>query len=200
MTHEEVVAAYNRNNKNQTATSRELGIARSVVQYHLARAAKGGLTEAPVSGTPTGFNVERVTQHWHKGELTDEWPRFRPDAAGYEATIAAIEESMKKYEGIIPNVPHVILPPSTIYPSEDLATFYPIIDHHLGLYAWEPETGANYDLSIATKILRDSLSELVASAPNSDQAVILNIGDFFHSDNNRNRTERSNNILDADGR
>ncbi len=91
-------------------------------------------------------------------------------------------------------------PVPTVYGNENLATFYPIIDHHLGLYAWEPETGANYDLNIAQKILRDSLAELVGATPNSEQAVILNIGDFFHSDDNTNRTRRSGNILDADGR
>lgn len=196
MTNEVVLEAYKRNNNNQTATATELNVSRATVQWHLSQAAKKGLTAPEISATPLGFNVKRVTQHVRKDTgLVEEWTQFTPDSETYNATLAAIDESMKKYEGVIP-----VIPEPTIYQNSDLATFYPIIDHHLGLYAWEPETGANYDLNIASKVLRESLGELVAQSPASHRAIILNIGDFFHSDNNRNRTERSGNILDADGR
>jgi hypothetical protein len=200
MTHDEVVKAYERNGRNQTATAKELGLSRSTVQYHLSQAAIRGDVAPELRLTPIGFNVKRLTQHVRKDEhgkvdLSEEWTQFTPESSTYDDTIAAIDEVMKQHAGIIPHIP---APP--IYPDTKLATFYPIIDHHLGLYAWEPETGANYDLNIAQKVLRDSLGELVASTPNSDQAVILNIGDFFHSDDNTNRTRRSGNILDADGR
>lgn len=199
MKHSEVVDAFKRNDNNQSKTAVELGIARSTVQWHLSQAAIHGEIAPELRETPVGFNVKRLTQHVRRENgvpaLTEEWTQFTPDSATYDATLAAIDESMKKYDGIIPTIPE----PQTML-NQDLVTFYPIIDHHLGLYSWEPETGANYDLAIATKTLRSSLEELVWSAPASDTAVILNIGDFFHSDNNRNRTERSGNVLDADGR
>ena len=187
---------YNNSGRNAEKTARRLGIGSSSVKRHIAEAARKGLTGAPSTATtPAGFNVDYVTVHTHKGDITDEWTRLRPDAETYEQTLSAIDEVMKQHEGIIPTIPT-----PAIVSNENLATFYPIIDHHLGLYSWEAETGANYDLNIAQKILRDSLGELVASTPNSEQAVILNIGDFFHSDDNTNRTRRSGNILDADGR
>ena len=199
MKHSDVVAAYEANGKNQSKTAAQLGIARSTVQWHLSQAAIHGEIAPELRLTPTGFNVKRLTQHVRKekGEpvLTEEWTQFTPESATYDATLSAIDEVMKKHEGIIP-----VIPQQVAASNADLATFYPIIDHHLGLYSWEPETGANYDLTIAQKILRDSLGELVGQAPASDRAVILNIGDFFHSDSNRNRTERSGNVLDADGR
>lgn len=196
MKHSEVVEAFERNNRNAAATGRELGIARSTVQWHLHKAAIEGLTAPELSVSPAGFNVKRVTQHIRSDKgLVEEWTQFTPESATYDATLLAIDESLKKYEGVIP-----VIPAPSEFKHTDLVTFYPIIDHHLGLYSWEPETGANYDLSIASKVLRESLGELVAQAPDSDRAVILNIGDFFHSDNNRNRTERSGNVLDADGR
>lgn len=196
MTNEEVLAAYEANGRNQTRTAAVLGIARSTVQYHLSQAAIHGDIAPELRTTPAGFNVKRLTQHVNKKRgLVEEWTQFTPDSATYDETLAAIDEVMKQYEGIVP-----VIPEPTRFPDSALATFYPIIDHHLGLYAWEPETGANYDLNIAQQVLRDSLGELVASTPNSEQAVILNIGDFFHSDDNTNRTRKSGNILDADGR
>lgn len=200
MKHSEVVTAYIASGRNAAETARVLGISRSGVQYHLSQAAIHGDIAPELRLTPPAFNVKRLTQHVKKDgagnvHLTEEWTQFTPDSAAYEATLAAIETTMEKHKGIIPSI--AVAP--TIK-NEDLATFYPIIDHHLGLYSWEPESGANYDLTIAQKILRDSLTDLVSQTPNSNRAVILNIGDFFHSDNNRNRTERSGNVLDADGR
>lgn len=190
-----VINAYYENDSNQTKTALVLGVSRATVQFWLAKAAKQGLTTTPESGIDPGFNIAFVTRHTHNGSITDEWTRLTPEAEGYNQTLSAIDEVMKQYDGIIPSIPS-----PTHFPDATLATFYPIIDHHLGLYSWEPETGANYDLSIAQQVLRSSLEELVASTPNSERAVILNIGDFFHSDDNTNRTRRSGNILDADGR
>lgn len=190
-----VLEAYERLEHNTTAVAKELGLSRSTVRGYLGRAAAKGLTGTPVGGIDSGFNVDYVTRHTKDGGVVQEWSRLRPDSPTYEATISAIDEVMKQHEGIVPTIPN-----PTHFPDSSLATFYPIIDHHLGLYAWEAETGANYDLAIAQKVLRDSLAELVAATPNSEQAVILNIGDFFHSDDNTNRTRKSGNILDADGR
>jgi hypothetical protein len=195
MTHIEVVEAYVRNGHNAAATGRELGIARSTVQWHISQAALKGDIAPELRKTPVGFNVKRLTQHVNNQGLKEEWTQFTPESATYEATLEAIDRTMEKHAGIVPEILLNVGPQM-----EDLATFYPIIDHHLGLYSWEPETGANYDLTIATKILRESLLDLISQTPNSTRAVILNIGDFFHSDNNRNRTERSANVLDADGR
>lgn len=198
MKHLEVVEAFKRLG-SQRAVALELGIARSTVQWHLSQAAIHGDIAPELRETPIGFNVKRLTQHVRREDgvpkLTEEWTQFTPDSATYDATVAAIDEAMAKHAGIIPAIPKL-----SLARNEDLATFYPIIDHHLGLYAWEPETGANYDLSISQAILRESLEQLIAQTPNSERAVILNIGDFFHSDNNKNRTERSGNVLDADGR
>lgn len=151
MKHSEVVEAYKRNNNSQTATALELGVARSTVQWHLSQAAIHGEIAPELRLTPVGFNVKRLTQHVRKEgdavKLTEEWTQFTPDSATYEATLSAIDEVMKQHEGVIPQ----IIKPSS-FANTDLATFYPIIDHHLGLYSWEPETGANYDLTISQKI------------------------------------------------
>jgi Bacterial regulatory protein, Fis family/Calcineurin-like phosphoesterase len=81
-----------------------------------------------------------------------------------------------------------------------LLTVYPIGDHHVGMYSWAEETGADYDIKIAERILVSAISHLVESAPASDTALIVNLGDFFHVDNLKNATSRSGNVLDVDTR
>lgn len=127
------------------------------------------------------------------GNTIQKWIKTKFD----EATIGlreALTETFKTYRG------HATLPEAPVHTQADLATVYPISDHHLGLYAWAEEAGENYDLAIGEKLLMDTMAELVADAPSSDIGVILNLGDFFHSDDNTNRTRRSGNILDVDSR
>jgi hypothetical protein len=84
--------------------------------------------------------------------------------------------------------------------NESLLTQYVVGDHHLGLLAWKPEAGESYDLKIGERLLRDKMAELVARTPDSETAIFLNLGDFFHSNNTRNQTEKSGNHLSVDGR
>lgn len=82
----------------------------------------------------------------------------------------------------------------------DTLTVYPMGDPHLGMYSWVEETGENFDLDIAERDLKTAIDKLVSIAPNSEQALICNLGDFFHSDDSTNMTRRSGNVLDVDGR
>ena len=49
-------------------------------------------------------------------------------------------------------------------------------------------------------MLHDTDNALVANAPSAKTGIILNLGDFFHSDNDSNRTPKSGHALDVDGR
>lgn len=82
----------------------------------------------------------------------------------------------------------------------DILTVYPMGDPHIGMYAWGDETGEDFDCDIAERDLTDAVDRLVEAAPPSDIAVILNLGDFFHSDTLENKTRRSGNPLDVDSR
>lgn len=82
----------------------------------------------------------------------------------------------------------------------DLLAVYPIADVHVGMLAWAPEVGKDFDLSIASRNLRAAVERLVYLAPPAETALLLELGDFFHSDSTANRTLRSGNVLDVDGR
>lgn len=81
-----------------------------------------------------------------------------------------------------------------------LLTVYPIADAHIGMMAWGEETGEDYDTKIATQRLKDWMARAIASSPASDTAVILDVGDMTHADDQKNMTPRSGHILDVDTR
>jgi hypothetical protein len=84
--------------------------------------------------------------------------------------------------------------------SSDLMAVYPVGDHHSALYAWHEETGADYNLKIAERLLVSAAHHLVEQSPPTKRALIVNLGDFLHVDNIRNETARSGNTLDVDTR
>lgn len=89
-------------------------------------------------------------------------------------------------------------PPST--PSEDLLTLIVCNDWHVNMLAWERETGANWDLRIAERVIGRGIEDAIARSPSAGTAVVLGGGDLMHADNSDARTAKSNNVLDVDGR
>ena len=84
--------------------------------------------------------------------------------------------------------------------NDDLCTYYPIVDHHLGLLTWGEEVGEDWDTSISSARLYQAMSELSHAAPASRRAVVLNMGDFTHQNDQTNATPQSKHQLDVDSR
>src|SRR5690606_23103665 len=82
----------------------------------------------------------------------------------------------------------------------DLLTVYPIGDPHIGMLSWPEETGENWNLDIARQVHCDAMTALVDSAPRSETALVVNLGDALHFDSLEAKTPRSGHLLDADGR
>lgn len=82
----------------------------------------------------------------------------------------------------------------------DLLTVYPIGDPHIGMLSWPDETGEDWNLDIARQVHADAMAALVAAAPASDTALVINLGDALHFDSMEAKTPRSGHMLDADGR
>lgn len=182
---------------NQTETARRMKIARSTLQSRLDIAIRRGfLPEVSVGGpVPPGFLIKGTsTLYGADGSVTAQWVKTREDV-NYTLVSEAIEDAFAAHKGRAKLTP---TPKTKI--NTDLLTTYPIADHHLGLFSWKPETGADYDLKIGAALLRDTMTTLVSQSPHSGTGLVLNLGDFFHSDNNENRTLRSGAALDVDTR
>lgn len=79
-------------------------------------------------------------------------------------------------------------------------TLYPFADLHLGLFSWGKETGTNWDLKISEERIGAAIDDMMTRSPNTTHGVILGGGDLIHSDNNENKTAKSGNVLQVDGR
>jgi hypothetical protein len=66
--------------------------------------------------------------------------------------------------------------------------------------SWAPETGDDWDLEIAERVLCEAFDHLISSAPAAASCVINQLGDFLHYDSLTPVTPTSGHILDADGR
>jgi hypothetical protein len=68
------------------------------------------------------------------------------------------------------------------------------------MMAWGVETGEDYDTSIATARIRDWVGRVVDASPASGTAIILDVGDLTHADDQTNQTPKSKHGLDVDTR
>lgn len=93
------------------------------------------------------------------------------------------------------------VPPPDAFVS-DLANVIVFGDPHVGMLAQARETGeANWDLAIAEKTMTAAMQRLLACrTPAAATCLLVNIGDFFHHQDNRQATPRSQHKLDADCR
>lgn len=126
----------------------------------------------------------RVVLTWHK---TKE-----------EASAVDVAEALKQaFEGWTPSAPPTI---KTITTKAELLNFVPCNDWHVGMFAWHRETDTNWDLREAETKIGDGIEDAIERSPASGTAIILGGGDLTHADNNDNRTAKSGNVLDVDGR
>lgn len=213
---------------SKRAAARSLGIDVMAFKNRLFRAAQRGLM--PTAPVMPGFEIRHTSaQLDQSGNVEKEWVTQRPEAGdkfavppghvikGVSAFVGpdsrihhqwiktkqdaltpdlmvAIGEAFKQWRG------HARPVPKPRHTDRDLLTVYQIADLHLGMLSWKPETGEDYDLRIAESRLRDCMTRLVAQSRPSREALILNLGDWQHTDDQRNMTPRSGNLLDVDSR
>jgi hypothetical protein len=202
------------------AAARFLGVDHTTVMKHKDRAAERGLLgyDPVLPGFAIKSVASKVGDAWVKqtkehgeefempgghvakgvsalvdadGRVIQKWIKTREDGA--PVLLDGIKAAFEAYE------PAALFAPPP-YTNADLLTVYPIADLHLGMFSWAKETGADYDLKIASELLTSSMNNLVSRSANSQTAVVLDVGDYFHSDNSQNRTQRSGNSLDVDTR
>jgi len=160
-----------------------------------------------------GCNEMTFARHWH-GEIHYPPPEGHdvigtstfvkmPDGGRQwvktkaDKTQASIIEGFKAALGPIPPITKIAPPKRT---QRDLLTCYPMGDPHIGMYAWGEEAGEDFDLDIAERLMLAAADRLVHSAPPTDHALIVNLGDFFHADTLEGITLKSHNRLDVDTR
>lgn len=217
---DEAVAAL-KEHGSQVAAASALGLARSSFQNRLRRAAERGMLGvkpvlpgfriSQVTSTPNGDFVQQKPERGEEWALPDghsvkgvsalvdaegrtiqQWIKTKEEPSAVD--IAAMLKSA--FDDVAPAEPI----PAPLVSEDDLLTLTPLADFHVGLFAWHRETGANWDLSIAERVIGSALDDLIARTPPSGHAIVLGGGDLLHSDSNENKTAKSGNVLQVDGR
>ena len=152
-------------------------------EHDMTRPAASGFA---IRGTSTYYNED--------GKVKGQWVKTkRDDADAEEALREFVLHLMQDVKGLAPlaNAPKHV--------DADLLSVYPMGDPHFGLYAWWQDAGDNFDLETAERLTNGAVDRLVSTAPDSETALLLNLGDMFHADNQKNTTS-SGHQLDVDGR
>ena len=84
--------------------------------------------------------------------------------------------------------------------SQNDLTVYTLTDFHLGMYAWAPETGGDWDMNIAENVLLNAFAEMLEGSPDSEVGIFAQLGDLMHWDGLLALTPTAKNVLDADTR
>lgn len=213
---------------SERSAARALGISKTTMHESLKRAAEQGLLgfkpvlpgyelkrSSAQLNKDGGVEKEWVTQHKEsgpafampagqvlkgvsafvdgEGRIRHQWIKTRTDSAAPEL-IQALKAEFEAYRGRARIVP----PPRKV--DRDLLAVYPIADPHVGMLSWKPQTGADYDLKIAKERMLDCASAIVAKTDRAREALIVNLGDWYHANDQRNVTPKSKHQLDVDGR
>lgn len=219
---EAAVAAY-ATHRSIRATAAALGMSYGATQLRLARAAERGLLGtkpvlpgfriSKVSNTPNGDYIQQQPDRGEPFEmpagqsikgisaLVDpdgreiiKWIKTSADA---QAQRAAFEAAVAAFADALPRAEPVAAPQGT---AGDLLNLYAVTDAHFGMLSWREETGSDYDLPIAEKLLLDWFAAAIELAPPAETAIFAQIGDLLHYDGFESKTPTSGHILDADSR
>jgi len=148
-----------------------------------------------LTATPPDFALSRQSTMTVAGEPRVQWTSYdKPKQQAFEQFWAACEAATVRYRGIA----NVTAAPAET--AEDLLTLYPLGDPHIGLLAWHKESGTDFDVRIAERELFGVVEQLVERAPASQTAILANLGDYVHAQNDKQLTPTGNNKLDVDGR
>ena len=182
-----------------TEIGRRLGInernARKSVEALKGRAAQKSIPQHSLQ-IPDGYKIKGTSTLYKDGQPALQWVKTSQDAERQaemmKEAVAALSEDLPRLD-----------PTSGPHQSEiddDLMAVYPLGDPHIGVLSWAEETGQDWDLKIAEEKFCAVFDRLVKTAPRCDHAVIVNLGDYFHTDNMEGVTTRSGHSLDMDGR
>ena len=191
-TDEQVLAALRAHNGSRVKAGAALNITARAFASRVAMLKARG-HDVPESTYNASTVTGTSTLYGPNGEAKLTWVKEKAGEPTPESIAAAIREALA-------DIPRPKPVPAPKFAARDLLTVYPIGDQHVGMYSWAEETGADYDLKIAEGLLTTAIRHLVELAPPSEEAVIVDVGDFTHYDTIRTETVRSHNTLDADSR
>jgi hypothetical protein len=183
-----------------TKTGVLLGISRQAVQNTLKTIKKkarlrGWDPEADMTRPGgEGIGLKRVSTNYDEdGAIRQQWVIFEP---GKEEQGQQLIEFLEGLKAEIKPTKKSKVPKGKF--KKDLLSAIVIGDGHLGMLAdKEDNLDEEFNIEIATADLCAAIDFLVDSAPNAEEGMLVNVGDFLHHDDTKNRTPGHGNPLDV---
>lgn len=187
---------------SERGAAKLLGVHKSAIgrakKAVLRKAAKAGYAPGHdlVHEVPDGYRVRGVSTLYdsQSGEPKIQWVKSEIDK---ERQHEMFVEMVAELSMDLPKYKPVKGPKKT---NDDLMAVYPVGDHHMGMLAWDKETGDDYDMTIAENLLVGATDHLVGLMGGASRALVAFLGDFMHYDSFEPVTPTSRNQLDADSR
>lgn len=176
--------------------ARQAGIPRPTMQNRLERA-RQAFPDGPQLRSELderiadGFELRGYSQLTKTAAGEPIWLKTRKAERDYWESVQEAIRSLQPVERIAPP-PHL--------PDSDLIPWLQIGDGHVGMHAWEAETGASYDIKICEAEFHACVTDLLDHAPKCERLVINDLGDGTHYENYKALTEASGNPMDIDTR
>ncbi len=194
----EVIALYEE--FGASGAAKKLGINDTNVRKTVRRvkgiaAKRGHSPENDMTKTaPEGYAIRGTsTLYDADGNAKLQWVKTKVDA---EAQLAMMREVVEAFRDDLPLYKEVDLQSDV---NERLLTVYPLSDAHIGMLADEDETGDDWDIRIAERVITEHFGKLVSHAPSSGECLLAVLGDFWHRFN-IDGVSRSGHIFDCDSR
>lgn len=143
---------------------------------------------------PAGQRIKGISALLDEADRTIvKWVKTGEDR-GTDDLISALEQSFRSWDGYAPIIP------APAHTDDELLTVYPLPDLHIGMFATKEESGADFDLEIAATRLRSMSGDLINQSRPTRQALILGLGDQFHTNDFKDATPGHGHKLDVAGR
>ncbi len=186
--------------------AKKLGVAHGTIHNRLQRvrdraAKRGWAPDNDMSHTaPNGYSVKGTsTLYDGDGNITAQWVKTnRENDDAQEAMRIFAEEMCEQNRGKFKAASKA---PRRAQKADNLTTAFVVGDAHLGLYAWGEETGdESYDLTKSQDDILSAISNLIDRSVDCGNAILCNVGDWFHANGKVPATPMSGNMLDVDSR
>ena len=185
----------------QSKAASALGVSQRSVERTLARARQAAAQRgyAPEHDmnhtTPEGYSVKGTsTLYDEDGNVKIQWVKTNQE-------MQSMMEMLDDFKEGLTDLKPAKKTKSPKKVNSDYMACYVVGDHHFGMYSWGRETldGEDWDTDKSREVLINAIDRLVERAGDAETGLLLNVGDFFHSNDTKSETARGTKV-DTDGR
>jgi len=182
-------------NGNQAEAARRLGLKRTTFQRRVYICMKDKSIHNLDRFIPDGQKLRGVSTLYNQnGEGVMQWVKTNADL---DKQIEMIKDAVEALKDEIPKEkPEDFCKPV----NSELLSLYVLTDYHIGQMSWKEECGEEWTTEKSVDFLVKWFSTAIASAPNSEQCILLQLGDFLHFDSMDAVTPTSKHLMDTDTR